>query len=1238
MSSISHPSPRPGLLPHAWKSLALHGGVVLALVALTQNQSQSIRAAQQKEHEEIQHQLDQAAAQAESAEEDLLRHMLADEIIEPFADLIDDSDLRISDAQAILADLREEIVADVDDFLREVAPSQRTAAALEAFKQDARIEALAALQDAVSERTRAAVIAEATAFARDALAQRLADTMSDELARAASGDLLKRFEQEQAKAVQQRLGDARAGVDRAIQDIDRLRKEQDKVRKALGKDPAKQEDALRALERTYREAQTKVAQALDAAQQSGEVAAEIASGHRAAAAAVSAGFQDSLDGLAKKDKAAAQEAAQATQTALGQELAALKQAQAALDQAAKRKALSPEDKAYAKALVDALDRHLDEAARTALSGPAAEALAAKVAEHAAARLDGLGMDRAAAEREVATAVNEALSSGVAQSAPGVGDQALLGLRDRAGALDGEAIAAVTQAASDSAARLDDLAKTQAKQREAAGDASAVELRQQAVDQAALSKAIAAAQKAALGATEAAQRAAPEVGKQAEGTGKDLAKANPAARAAEAAAAMVQGTGEEALADMAAASAGLAQAAAAMSGLAERLAKAQERAAEASAQVGTASTEAQAAAASAASSLAQAARSKVEASAAKAVEKTTVGSGMSSEGSLRTARLGNLADRVEALADKIDPRAAPATGEGTSAAVAATDAQAGGEATSGGGAEAASITTAAGQAAATTAGMPEPTTGAASPAAATSADAATTSTGPAGSATPGAASTAAASPSSTEGSGAGSAGMAGGATVAVAGSSNGMSDGQRWDAGASASASAGGEGSGIARGHGYNAYATYNHDLYERLRAVQAGREDVSPDPAFGEKGTGATDQRGSLHDEGLARQSRSAVVFVPGLAKATQESSTDGRLREAPAPTFPSLAHAAAEYQGTPLVIDGDVSDWGELRHPMTMRYLKQGGTPAQPAALFMRWSPGGLYFCWFVPGRTPAQVAAEPVDAKPYEGDLLEVYIDPENLRKGHMRSAPNTQQLLLIPFGWRDPTFTIVEVGRGFRGIALHSYRAYAQGDMGMVAARFTEGGYWVEAALSADALASPNLRAGMWLAANFSINRGYDYAAQQQWSAPKDTDTFNRPDTWGDILLLGSDAKAEIIAKPVGDGAVSGDLIAPGDPVRVRVVDPDMDLDGASRDRILAEARIRGGTSAMYVILEETAPDSAIFEGSFNTQLRYLPGRENTLSVSGGDTLQLFYADKRSAYGEKDRSCLAEIHVALPVFSLE
>ncbi|MBS3821786.1 MAG: hypothetical protein KGY81_08500, partial [Phycisphaerae bacterium] len=393
---------------------------------------------------------------------------------------------------------------------------------------------------------------------------------------------------------------------------------------------------------------------------------------------------------------------------------------------------------------------------------------------------------------------------------------------------------------------------------------------------------------------------------------------------------------------------------------------------------------------------------------------------------------------------------------------------------------------------------------------------------------------------------------------------------------------------------------------------------------------------------GAGNRLRPAIVFVEQLKAVAQDSRTsiDPIRRQLPEPRFPSLAHGAAEYQPGSLKIDGDLSDWGELRHALPMRWNKQDERIEDGVKLYLRWNTRGLYFAYRVHGRTDPDIPG----GKPYEGDVLEVFIDVDNLRHERMIENPNTQQFCLMPFGnEQDRHTTFAEVGRGFRGIMRHSYRYDSATDpnqcLGIARGRVhdNDNHYTVEAFISRRALAQPKLdmKKGGYIAMNFSVNRGFDASKSQQWSLSKAHETYNRPNTWGDVLLLGTDAEVRFVDAEQPDKAP----IAPtsGQPLGVAITDPDMNADPDARDRILCQVGMAGSVNRMYVVLAETGPQTGVFRGSFDTQVWGLPPRPNTLSVRPGHEVHAHYKDASNRYGESDREVKARLQIGVPVFRL-
>ena len=178
---------------------------------------------------------------------------------------------------------------------------------------------------------------------------------------------------------------------------------------------------------------------------------------------------------------------------------------------------------------------------------------------------------------------------------------------------------------------------------------------------------------------------------------------------------------------------------------------------------------------------------------------------------------------------------------------------------------------------------------------------------------------------------------------------------------------------------------------------------------------------------------------------------------------------------------------------------------------------------------------------------------------------------------------------------------------------------------------ALARPSLIPGRYLAMNFSINLTKERKDQIQWSATKEILSYNKPDTWGDLLLLGSDGKARLAAIRTDEDREG---IVPGDVLEFEVTDQDMNLNPYKLDRVSAELRVKGPGISLFVVLKETARSSGIFSGSVDTQQYFKPVREAVLNLRSGDTVRLVYHDVRTEFGEKNRKAFADLSIGYPM----
>ncbi len=434
-------------------------------------------------------------------------------------------------------------------------------------------------------------------------------------------------------------------------------------------------------------------------------------------------------------------------------------------------------------------------------------------------------------------------------------------------------------------------------------------------------------------------------------------------------------------------------------------------------------------------------------------------------------------------------------------------------------------------------------------------------------------------------------------------------------------------------------ADFNRDAYETF--VKDLRERANPNNFYGSAaGAGAKAEGNGSHSRATGSDG-AKIVFVPSAGEAKPAAKpTANRARAVSKPSFSSPAFGAAPMQLKPLTIDGDLSDWGPLTQPLStpynVRQVEKDGK--EGPQVFMRWAPEGLYFAWRI-DMDPADIIGCP--EQPYSGDCLELFIDVDNSRKGSMQSDKFAQQICLDPFGFQgDLKKTVGEFGHDMRGIPVHSVQWREDG---RAAAKRDANGYTAEAFVPRIALAKRKLLPGDFVAFNVSVNRGLRdwktnpeamYALQRQSSASKVIDTWKKPDTWGDMQLLGSDAQAKITAlNQRAENAPA--FVAPGDPVQVEVSDADMNLSPYVVDKVLGQVSVTGSSQpALYVTMVETGPNTGVFRASLDTQSYLLPFAANTIGVRGGDVIAFNYVDARGAYGEADRTTKTTIEVGYPM----
>ena len=324
---------------------------------------------------------------------------------------------------------------------------------------------------------------------------------------------------------------------------------------------------------------------------------------------------------------------------------------------------------------------------------------------------------------------------------------------------------------------------------------------------------------------------------------------------------------------------------------------------------------------------------------------------------------------------------------------------------------------------------------------------------------------------------------------------------------------------------------------------------------------------------------------------------------------IPLLAHDAISF-------DGDLADWKDVP-PLTLdglridRKIKTKTRPASQVAYLAYCSKGLL-------------VATDVIDASGkientaplgsfWLNDCVEIYIDTLNT-KDPRRGEHNTHQFFGFPLTHKDCP---PEIG-GYEASALRQEgkvnwdrAAHPQAIMPR-AGRKTEKGWTFEMLIPKQVLRKGDVEPGRILGFNLQIDTGS--GLYYFWTCDPKLRPSMYPVSWGDVQLLGSDGKVEVI----DDEGEPQSSILPGKPLSVRVTDPDMDLDQAVKDKISVTARTTGGDTET-LILEETKPSSGLFEASLATTLSIGTAQTGRLQVFEGETVSIEYVDQARAYGE-------------------
>lgn len=361
-----------------------------------------------------------------------------------------------------------------------------------------------------------------------------------------------------------------------------------------------------------------------------------------------------------------------------------------------------------------------------------------------------------------------------------------------------------------------------------------------------------------------------------------------------------------------------------------------------------------------------------------------------------------------------------------------------------------------------------------------------------------------------------------------------------------------------------------------------------------------------------------------------EQKSLLDKKRSIPNNPYNSSSYSAINYITNEVVIDGNVGEWINQTKPLKMKYFAQNPEKVDTGVeVYMGYSSEGIYFAYSL---TDSQISI-PKSRTPHSGDVMEFWIDMSFTRNKIMRENEFAHQFVFCPFGMESEEgikpYSFAEMGRGFRDMKMYnayidkSSRIYTKG-------KKTREGYTVEAFLPKNRLSKPILLPGMTIIANISVN---SVASSMQWSASKSTGTWDKPDTWGDIKLLGTDASLSFLGKDYKEI----DYTYQGAILIMRIIDKDMNIRYNDKDRIFATLSVKSVSGELSVILEENENNSGIFYASVNLNPFFSEASKSAIGVREGDILTLKYSDVCALFGEENIMRTKSIAVAHSLYSV-
>ncbi|HWE02348.1 MAG TPA: sugar-binding protein [Tepidisphaeraceae bacterium] len=447
-------------------------------------------------------------------------------------------------------------------------------------------------------------------------------------------------------------------------------------------------------------------------------------------------------------------------------------------------------------------------------------------------------------------------------------------------------------------------------------------------------------------------------------------------------------------------------------------------------------------------------------------------------------------------------------------------------------------------------------------------------------------------------------------------------------GESSAAGAGsGAGSGSGGGHGLHigrgipgGNVLLDSEKYKSLVAALKDRAIQQGDAWDRKDADGQATRR-----EGDAGASHPASIVAP-----TTQPAQSAKNDQPFAPGFKSLQFAVAPYLNTPIAIGDNFDAWKDipaihLRPERAWLTDTTGLKIVDDLPVKIAWDNHGLYF--MLDMIDPDGRIEKAHVSNFWMCDAMEVFLDTLNTKESR-RGTGAGQQFWAWPFGSADDADapggeSLYDRHSGFHFVGLKpdELQRYA---------RTTANGYQLQWHVPTERVRDADLVPGKILGFNITVETGVKM--HYYWSASKVVVTSVHPDTWGDVLLGGSDGRVEFPAKLFAEAgpALSKKTVnafVVGEPLRIRVTDRDMNLNDKVKDKVSVTVRNARGEQEV-AILEETGADTGVFEGSIRTAFDIGERIPGALGVYEGESLIVTYIDQARANGARNTEIISKI----------